>query len=258
MGDALGSEEWPAFRKLQGPRAPNKMGVSGGSTYVGGKGTRPFGGTAGRPDHPLVDLGVEEIKAPHIGAFRSCSGMLPTALVGQEGGVRLASILQYALASIHARAGVCCMRQRERRCLPSAVMDSGSPLWHAARKAVPPHARPSPLAPRPCPRLLCLCVCWPGRRSCAWTVASAACPEGDPLSIAALIKAGCDTTTKVNNGQAGLMHAAASGNAAAVQVVLVLGNLQLEARDKDGDTAFLAACSTGDPECIAELIKAGG
>ena len=53
------------------------------------------------------------------------------------------------------------------------------------------------------------------------------------------------------------MHAAASGNAAAVQVVLVLGNLQLEARDKDGDTAFLAACSTGDPECIAELIKAG-
>ena len=150
------------------------------------------------------------------------------------------------------------MRQRERRCLPSAVMDSGSPLWHAARKAVPPHARPSPLAPRPCPRLLCLCVCWPGRRSCAWTVASAACPEGDPLSIAALIKADCDTTTKVNNGQAGLMHAAASGNAAAVQVVLVLGNLQLEARDKDGDTAFLAACSTGDPECIAELIKAGG
>ena len=89
-------------------------------------------------------------------------------------------------------------------------------------------------------------------------MASAACPEGDPLSIAALIKAGCDTTTKVNNGQAGLMHAAASGNAAAVQVVLVLGNLQLEARDKDGDTAFLAACSTGDPECIAELIKARG
>ena len=53
------------------------------------------------------------------------------------------------------------------------------------------------------------------------------------------------------------MHAAASGNAAAVQVVLVLGNLQLEARDKDGDTAFLAACGTGDPECIAELITAG-
>ena len=54
------------------------------------------------------------------------------------------------------------------------------------------------------------------------------------------------------------MHAAASGNAAAVQVVLALGNLQLEATDKDGDTAFLAVCSTGDPECIAELIKAGG
>ena len=122
----------------------------------------------------------------------------------------------------------------------------------AARKAVPPHARPSPLAPRPCTRLLCPCVCWPGRRSCAWTVASTACPTGDPLSIATLIKAGCDTTTKVNNGQAGLMHAAASGNAAAVQVVLALGNLQLDARDRDEDTAFLAACGTGDPESIAD------
>ena len=83
------------------------------------------------------------------------------------------------------------------------------------------------------------------------------CPEGDPLSIAALIKAGYDTTTKVNNGQAGFMHAAASGNAAAVQAVLALVNLQLEARDEDGDTAFVAACGTGNPECIAELIKAG-
>ena len=35
-------------------------------------------------------------------------------------------------------------------------------------------------------------------------------------------------------------------------------NLQLEARDGDGETAFVAAYGTGDPECIAELIKAGG
>ena len=76
--------------------------------------------------------------------------------------------------------------------------------------------------------------------------------------FAALIKAGYDTTTKVNNGQAGFMHAAASGNAAAVQAVLALVNLQLEARDEDGDTAFVAACGTGNPECVAELIKAGG
>ena len=89
-------------------------------------------------------------------------------------------------------------------------------------------------------------------------MASAACPEGDLLSIAALIKAGCDTTTKVNNGQAGLMHAVASGTAAAVQAVLALSNLQLEARGGGGDTAFFAACGTSDPECIAELIKAGG
>ena len=71
-------------------------------------------------------------------------------------------------------------------------------------------------------------------------MASAACPEGDPLSIAALIKAGYDTTTKVNNGQA--------GNAAAVQAVLALVTVQLEARDEDGETAFVAACGTGGPE----------
>ena len=79
-------------------------------------------------------------------------------------------------------------------------------------------------------------------------MASAACPEGDLLSIAALIKAGCDTTTKVNNGQAGLMHAVASGTAAAVQAVLALVTVQLEARDEDGETAFVAACGTGGPE----------
>ena len=44
----------------------------------------------------------KRLNVPHIGAFPLCSGMLPTVLVGQEGGIRLASIVQYALASMHA------------------------------------------------------------------------------------------------------------------------------------------------------------
>ena len=63
---------------------------------------------------------------------------------------------------------------------------------------------------------------------------------------------------KSNKGVTGLMEAAYSGSAEAVRAVLALGKTELEAKDKYGRTAFHAACHKGDPECIAELIKAEG
>ena len=84
-----------------------------------------------------------------------------------------------------------------------------------------------------------------------------ACGNGDVQSIAALAKAGCNTTAKDNCGRTGLMMAAASGSAAAVQAVLALGNPQLEVRCERGGTVFLLACLKGDPQSIAELAMAG-
>ena len=53
-----------------------------------------------------------------------------------------------------------------------------------------------------------------------YTAFLAACLRGDAESIAALAKAGCDTTAKDNIGRTGLMHVAVTGSAEAMQVVV--------------------------------------
>eukprot|EP01047_Picozoa_sp_COSAG01_P033731 COSAG01_NODE_2496_length_7573_cov_15.650120_1_plen_1328_part_00 len=84
-----------------------------------------------------------------------------------------------------------------------------------------------------------------------------ACSKGHAECIAALAKVGCDTAARSSNGYTGLMNAAYSGSAVALETVLVLDGLELEARDEDGDTAFLWACNKGHAECIAALAKVG-
>jgi ankyrin repeat protein len=81
--------------------------------------------------------------------------------------------------------------------------------------------------------------------------------DGDSGRITALAAAGCDTAAVTCYGQTGLMAAAASGSAAAVEAVLALDGTELDARDNYGGTAFLAACHDGSAECIAPLVMAG-
>ena len=84
-----------------------------------------------------------------------------------------------------------------------------------------------------------------------------ACREGSPECIGLLAGASCDKDTMAYDGATALMHAAASGEAAAVRAVLDLGVADCERRDNAGSTAFLYACCKGSAECIGLLAEAG-
>ncbi len=85
----------------------------------------------------------------------------------------------------------------------------------------------------------------------------AACYSGSIECMQLLVDAGCNTTVTRNCGSNALMHAARSGVAAAVSTALAAGWCELEARDEDGDTAFLVACYSGSIECMQLLVDAG-
>jgi ankyrin repeat protein len=84
-----------------------------------------------------------------------------------------------------------------------------------------------------------------------------ACGKGDVDTMQLLAEVGCDTAAMHNEGSTALMYTAQSGVAAAVRAALAAGWCELEARNKDGLTAFLVACSTGNVECMQLLAEAG-
>jgi ankyrin repeat protein len=84
-----------------------------------------------------------------------------------------------------------------------------------------------------------------------------ACNAGHVANMGSLVAAGCDTAAKDNDGVDGLMNTALSGNPAAVRAALAAGWCELEAKNKQGKTAFLLACSKGRMKCMAMLVDAG-
>jgi ankyrin len=84
-----------------------------------------------------------------------------------------------------------------------------------------------------------------------------ACTEGHVECMELLAQAGCDTTVMGNNGDNALMCAVHSGEAAAVRAALDAGWCEPDARSRQGITAFLAACNTGDTESVKLLAQAG-
>ena len=83
-----------------------------------------------------------------------------------------------------------------------------------------------------------------------------ACGKGDVARMKLLAEAGCDTAAMNSKGMTALMNTAGSGVAAAVRAALDAGWCELEARDKDGNTAFLYACHSGSVECMELLMQA--
>jgi hypothetical protein len=54
-----------------------------------------------------------------------------------------------------------------------------------------------------------------------------------------------------------LRSASAYGDRGALLATLAAADAELEARDENGETAFLLACKQGHAECIAALADAG-
>eukprot|EP01046_Picozoa_sp_COSAG06_P077824 COSAG06_NODE_25529_length_634_cov_4.142056_1_plen_117_part_10 len=71
-----------------------------------------------------------------------------------------------------------------------------------------------------------------------------------------LQQAGCDVFAIDLHDQTGLRLSAAGGHAAAVRWMLA-AEAELDARDKQGSTAFLAACFDGQVGCMDVLQQAG-
>jgi hypothetical protein len=84
-----------------------------------------------------------------------------------------------------------------------------------------------------------------------------ACAHGNVDCIVTLAEAGCDTAARNRTGRTGLMLAAGWGSAAAIQALLELDSTELEAKDEQGCTAFLCACTKGNVDCIGALAEAG-
>jgi hypothetical protein len=84
-----------------------------------------------------------------------------------------------------------------------------------------------------------------------------ACRAGDVECMAMLKEAGCDVTAKAIAGMTALMVAAGGGHPAALQWLLDMGELDLEAQDTNSMTAFLVAYSEGEMECMKVLVQAG-
>eukprot|EP01045_Picozoa_sp_COSAG04_P027493 COSAG04_NODE_4039_length_2349_cov_1.601778_1_plen_510_part_10 len=84
-----------------------------------------------------------------------------------------------------------------------------------------------------------------------------ACDKGSVECMQLLVDAGCDTAVACNAGGTALMHAAGSGVPAATQLAVENGWGELEARSKEGVTAFLFACWKGSAECMQLLADVG-
>eukprot|EP01046_Picozoa_sp_COSAG06_P079084 COSAG06_NODE_26592_length_611_cov_1.257812_1_plen_199_part_10 len=84
-----------------------------------------------------------------------------------------------------------------------------------------------------------------------------ACHSGSVECIELLIQADCDIAATARTGTNALMKTAHSGVAAAVRAALDAGWCELEARDKQGGTAFLYACNKGSTDCMELLLGAG-
>ena len=82
-----------------------------------------------------------------------------------------------------------------------------------------------------------------------------ACAKGDVRSAEALLSAGCDAAAVTERGSTALMLAAFNGHAALLPWLLEHG-AALEARDKDGYTAFLGACADGELGSAKALLSA--
>eukprot|EP01045_Picozoa_sp_COSAG04_P019896 COSAG04_NODE_1977_length_5094_cov_11.505105_3_plen_871_part_00 len=84
-----------------------------------------------------------------------------------------------------------------------------------------------------------------------------ACNKGSAECMQLLVEAGCDTAATNGAGMTALMLAANSGVPAAARLALEKSWCELEARDANGDTAFLIACCNGSAECMQLLADAG-
>ena len=87
------------------------------------------------------------------------------------------------------------------------------------------------------------------------------CTRGRVDCLQALMKAGCNTSVKDNNGLTGLMLAVDAGGKERktwlLQTLLDSGRVDLEVREEHGYTAFLQACDSGLVESMKALIAAG-
>lgn len=84
-----------------------------------------------------------------------------------------------------------------------------------------------------------------------------ACRLGHTTCMDVLMKAGCNTAATTNNGGTALIVAALLDRAASAHSLLALDGIDIEAKDKDGDTAFLAACNSGSIGTIEALLQVG-
>ena len=84
-----------------------------------------------------------------------------------------------------------------------------------------------------------------------------ACSTGHVDCMQLLVDAGCDTAVADNCGDTALMQVTASGEASAVRIALEAGCCDLEAKEKEGLTAFLVACVKGHVDCMQLLVGAG-
>jgi hypothetical protein len=96
-----------------------------------------------------------------------------------------------------------------------------------------------------------------GRNESGETAFLIACGRGDVERMQLLAEAGCDTAAVDSEGVTALMYTTFYDTVAAVRAALAAGWCELEARDKDGDTAFLTACNVGSVDCMELLIEAG-
>eukprot|EP01043_Picozoa_sp_COSAG02_P036717 COSAG02_NODE_2708_length_8189_cov_3.908282_6_plen_753_part_00 len=96
-----------------------------------------------------------------------------------------------------------------------------------------------------------------GRNSDGYTAFLLACRIGHVEGMQLLADAGCNTAGSSNYGGNALMLASFSGVPAAVSTALAAGWCELEARGKNGYTAFLIACFKGCTACMQLLADAG-
>ena len=86
-----------------------------------------------------------------------------------------------------------------------------------------------------------------------------ACGQGEMGCAAALLLAGSNVnavSTGLQRGLTALSIASVNGHAALIPL-LVESGAELEARDANGDNAFVVACSHGKLECVVALLDAG-